>query len=95
MALTILAWSAPALGKQAAVGHFMRQRVLERVFDLRKQLGFIDELGGLELRQPFAEGVARHIGDGFEQRQGQVLADYGGGLQQPLVLGGEAIDARG
>jgi hypothetical protein len=73
----------------------MGQRVLERVFDFREQLGFVDEFGGLQLRQPFAEGIARHVGDCLKQRQRHVLADHGGRLQQSLVLGGEPIDARG
>jgi hypothetical protein len=40
--------------QQAAVGHFVGQRVLERVLQLRKQCRLIEELGRLEPCQPLA-----------------------------------------
>jgi hypothetical protein len=41
----------PPLLEQAAVGHLVRQRVLEGVFSLREEARLIEELGCLEVRQ--------------------------------------------
>ena len=39
--------------------------------------------------------VLRRVGDREEQRDGHVLADDGGRLEQPLVVGRQAVDAGG
>ena len=40
---------APTLLEQAAIGHLLRERVLERVFELRKQACLVEKLGGLQV----------------------------------------------
>jgi hypothetical protein len=40
---------APTLLEKAAIGHLLRERVLERVFELRKQACLVEKLGGLQV----------------------------------------------
>ena len=82
-------WSSPC------VRHLVRERVLERVLEVRKEPGLVEELRGLQVRELGAHLVLRRVGDGQEQRHGHVLADDGGGLEQSLGLGRQAVDARG
>ena len=86
---------APPLVEQAPVRDFVGERVLERVLEVRKEPGLVEELRGLEVRQLGAHLVLRRVGNGQEQRQGHVLADDRGGLEQALGLGRQAVDARG
>ena len=65
----------------------MRQGVLERVLDLGKGLGFVDELGRLQALQAATEGLDRKVGDGLEQGERDVLADHGSELQEMAVIG--------
>ena len=60
-----------------------------------KSRGLVEELRGLQARELGAHLVLRRVGDRQEQRHGHVLADDGGGLEQALVLGRQAVDARG
>ena len=69
---------APPVLEQAPVGHLVRQRVLERVLEVRKEPRLVEELGGLEVGEAAAERLLRHVGDGLEQRERHVLADDGG-----------------
>src|SRR5262249_32266365 len=39
----------PTLLEQAAIGHLLRERVLERVFEFRKQACLVEKLGGLQV----------------------------------------------
>ena len=43
---------AAALLQQAAVGHLVRERVLERVLEIREEPGLVEELGGLQVVEP-------------------------------------------
>jgi hypothetical protein len=86
---------APSLTEQARVRDVVRQRVLERVLDVREQRGLVEELRGLELVEAGAQRVVVEAGDGAQEGERHVLADHGGGLEQPLVLGRQSIDARG
>ena len=81
--------------EQPLVRHLVRERVLERVLEVRKEPGLVEELRGLEAGELGAHLVLRRVGDGQEQRQGHVLADDRGGLEQALGLGRQAVDARG
>ena len=72
----------------------MRQRVLEGVLEVWKELGLVYELRGLQTRQATPEIVLRQLGDREQQRPGQILADHGRRLEQALVVRGQAIDAR-
>jgi hypothetical protein len=81
--------------EQPLVRHLVRERVFERVLEVRKETGLVEELRGLEMSQLGAHLVFRRVGDGQEQRHGHVLADDRGRLEQPLGLGCQAVDARG
>ena len=81
--------------EQPPVRDFVGERVLERVLEVRKEPGLVEELRGLEARQLGAHLVLRRVGDGQEQRHGHVLADDRGRLEQSLGLGRQAVDARG
>jgi hypothetical protein len=69
--------------------------VRERVLEVRKEPGLVEELGSLEVRELGAHRGLRRVGDGEEQRQGHVRADDRGGLEQALGLGGQAVDPCG
>ena len=43
---------APPLVEHAAVGHLVRERVLEGVFEIREEARLVEELGGLQMREP-------------------------------------------
>jgi hypothetical protein len=73
----------------------VRQRVRERVLEVREEPGLIEELRGLESGQRGAYLGLRRLGDGQEQRHRHVRADDRRSLEQPLGLGLEAVDARG
>ena len=95
MASTIRACSAGAAPGEAAVGDLVGQRVLERVLELGEQARLVEELGGLEAsRDPARSASSGSVGDRLQQRVGHILADDRGRLEQPLVLGGQAVDAR-
>jgi len=81
--------------EQPPVRDFMSERVLERVLQVREEPGLVEELRGLEVSQLGAHLVLRRVSNGQEQRHGHVLADDGGGLEQSLGLGPQAVDARG
>src|SRR5262249_31650049 len=53
------------------------------------------ERGARRAVKPGGERVLVGVGDRAEQREREVLADRGGGLQQALVSRGQPIDARG
>ena len=84
--------AAPLL-EQAAVGHLMGERVLERVLEIREEARLVEKLGRLETRETAPQRSSADVRDRLQQRERHVLADDGGGLEQPLVLGREAVDA--
>ena len=45
----------PALVEQAAVGHLVGERVLERVLEVGEEARLVEELGGLEMGEPSAQ----------------------------------------
>jgi hypothetical protein len=61
------------LVEQPLVGHLVRERVLERVLEVRKEPGLVEELRGLQVRELGAHLVLRRVGNGQEQRQGTSL----------------------
>ena len=85
---------AATLVQEGAVRDIVGQGVLERVFEVREEAPLVQEVGGLEPGQPVPKLVFGEIGDRLEQRKRHVVPDHGGGLEQPLLIGGEAIDAR-
>ena len=87
--------SALPVVEQSPVCDFVGERVLERVLEVRKEPGLVEELRGLQVGQLGAHRGLRRVGNGQEQRHGHVRADDRGRLEQSLGLGGQAVDARG
>jgi hypothetical protein len=76
----------PSLVQYAAIGDLVRQRVLERVFEIRKQPCLVEELRGLQAGQPGPKILVVVIGDRVQERKRYVLAHHGRRLEQPLVV---------
>ena len=85
---------APAVLQHAAVRDLVGQRVLEGVLEIREEARLVQELGRLEVSEPVSKAALEHIDDSLQERERHVLSDDGGRLQQPLVLGGQPVDAR-
>jgi hypothetical protein len=75
--------------EQPLVGHLVREGVLE----VRKEPGLVEELRSLEVGELGEHLGLRHVGDGQEERHGHVRADDRSGLEQPLGLRRQAVDA--
>ena len=67
--------------------------MLEGVLEVGEQTLLVEELGGVQVGEAAAQGVLGQIGDGRQQREGHILADDRGRLEQPLLLRREAVDA--
>ena len=72
----------------------MRQGMLEGVVRLGEQAGLVEELGGLQVRQAAVQRGLGQLGNGLEQRQGHLGANHRGGLEEPLLLRRQPVDAR-
>src|SRR5262249_44037839 len=83
---------ATAFSKQTAIGHLVGERMLERVLVIGEQPRLVEELSVLQVGELSAQLRFGLVGDGRQKRKGHVLADDSGGLEQPLVLGGESVD---
>jgi hypothetical protein len=57
---------ASTLLQQATVRDLVRERMLEGVFEIRKQSDLVHELGGLQMVQPPTERLVRQLGDRLE-----------------------------
>ena len=86
---------APPVLEQAAVGHFVGQRVLEGVLDIREDPGLVQELRGLEASDRGVQLVLGELGNRLQQAKRHVLPDHRRRLQERLVRGGEPVDAGG
>ena len=84
----------PPLLQEAAVGHLLGEGVLEGVDQLGKQARLVQELGVLEMREAQAERLFRQLRHSLEEGQGHLGADDRRGLEQALLLRGQAVDAR-
>ena len=76
----------PSLLRKTPIGDLVREGVLERVFELRKEARFVEELGGLQAGEATVE---RHLGpfsDGLEESEGNIFTNDGGRLEQTLLL---------
>ncbi len=69
--------------------------MLEGVFEIGKEPELVNEFGGLKAREAAAQILIGTIGDAREERLRHVLADDRGRLQELLVFGLQAVDARG
>ena len=85
---------APPLLRQTAVGHLVRQRVLERVFQLGEEIGLVQELRRLQPRQARGHGLLGQPGNVPQQRERDIVADDRRRLQQVPLLGRQPIDPR-
>src|SRR5262249_35152846 len=85
--------AAPLL-QQAAIRHFVGERVLEGVLEILIEPGLVEELGGPQAVESGPQRLIRPIGDRPEEREWHVLADDRAGLKEALVLLGEPVDAR-
>ena len=83
----------PPLQQEAAVGHLVRQGMLEGVFRLGEQAGLIQELRRLEVRQAAVQRRLGQLRNGLEQGQGHLGANHGRRLQEPLLLRRQPVDA--
>ena len=76
----------PPLQQETAVGHLVRQGMLEGVFRLGEQAGLIQELRRLQVRQAAVQRRLGHVRNGPQQGEGHVRANHGGGLEQAFLL---------
>ena len=67
--------------------------MLEGVGALGKQAGLVQELGRLEVREAATERRLGQLGNGLQQRQGDLGAIDRSRLEQTLLLGRQPIDA--
>ena len=72
---------------EAGVRDLVRERVADRIDDLRQRARLVQKLGGLEAREPAPQHVLGELGNRLEEGQRYVFADDRGGLQQVLLLG--------
>lgn len=85
----------PSIVKQTGVGDLVRQRVLERVLDLGEQARLVEEFRSGEPGQRVPQDRPGDVADLLEHGERDAFAHDGGGLQHPLVVRAETIDARG
>src|SRR5262249_47198675 len=86
---------APSLLQEARVGDVVREGMLEGVREIREEPRLVEELSGLQVAQAAPDSPLRSFGDRLKKRQRHILADDGGGLEKPFVLGREPVNARG
>jgi hypothetical protein len=67
--------------EQPGVRDFVGERVLEGIFQIGKEPGFVEKLCGLQTGELDAHLLLRRFGDGQEQRHGHVFADDCGDLE--------------
>ena len=84
----------PPLLEEPAVGHLVREGVLEGVLALGKEARLVEELGRLEVCQTPMQRRLGQLGNSLQQRQGYLRANHRGRLQQALLLGRQTVDAR-
>src|SRR6266542_532343 len=71
----------PPLDEQRAVSHFLREGVLEGVFDLRVERLLVDELRSGELREGGRKRGLGQVHDSLQDCLAELLADYRRGLE--------------
>src|SRR5262249_48871269 len=67
---------APSAVKQPLIDDLVRQRMSKGVLELGEEPGFVQELPGLQAGESVANALLRFLGDGLQQREGHVLANY-------------------
>src|SRR5262245_49700054 len=84
----------PPLLEQTAVGHLVRQGMLEGVLALRKEARLVEELSGLEVGKTTMQTHFRQLGDGLQEGEGYFVPNHRGGLEEVFLLGWQPVDAR-
>src|SRR5215467_15582782 len=84
-----------SIAKHVGIGDLVRERVLERVFLLRKDPRLVNELARLQSCESFARCRIGRLGDVRQQRSRKLLPDHGRRLKQPLVVRVQPVDATG
>src|SRR5262249_51753958 len=80
--------------EQSLIGDLMRQRVLEGVLEVREEPRFVQELRPLQPGERLTSTLLWVLGDRLQQCERHGLAHHSRCLQQALVAGSEAVDAR-
>src|SRR6266852_5060943 len=68
--------------------------MLEPVLGLGETIRLMEKLGGLKVRQPLPQRFIRQLGDRVQQWKRDARSNHGCRLEQLLVHGRQAIDAR-
>jgi hypothetical protein len=68
--------------------------MLEGVLALREQAGFVQELGGLHVRQAAVQHLLRRVGNGLQQRPRHLRANDRRSLEQALLLRWQPVNTR-
>src|SRR5208282_1996548 len=69
--------------------------VLECVFQVRKELGRVEELGSLEIVEQTAKPFLRQLTNRLQQGERDVMSNHRRLLQQAFLGGGQGIDTGG
>jgi hypothetical protein len=78
----------PPLLSEAAVGHFMREGVLEGIGRFREKGCLIEELCGLQVSQALREVCFGALGNGLQQRKEDIPAVHRGFLEEVFLRRG-------
>src|SRR5215469_12648957 len=85
----------PSLQQETAVGHLMRESMLEGVLEVGEERGLVEKLRCLQTGQLSTYLMLGRVGNRQEQRHWHVLADDRGRLNQSLGRRVKTIDPRG
>src|SRR6266545_3023175 len=78
--------------QQRTVNHFLRQGMLEDVFDFGKRRLLVDELRSLQVRQEWPQGILGLADNLLNEAQGKFFAKHGEGLQQFFLWRWKSVD---
>ena len=70
----------------------MCERVLESIFELRKQARLVEELRCLKSSEAEAKFFVRLISDDLEKRERNILPDNGSRLEKPLLFRRKSVN---
>jgi len=85
--------SATLILEKARIRNLVCERMLEAVLEVGEERRFVQELAALEPTEPTAQVGVRCLIDGLQEGEGDILANDRGGLEEPLVVGWEPVDA--
>jgi hypothetical protein len=86
---------ATTILEKPSVSDLVGQRVLERVFQVRKETRLVEELGGLQMGEPPTQVFLGSLGNGEEEGEWHVFSHDRGGLEQLLVPRIQPVDTGG